>query len=62
MKKSSVDPKELYLLVDEFNRMQFILRKAISERNFILASYYGREVTRLRNVALKKYNIVLDEM
>lgn len=58
----SVDPKELYPIVDEFNRSQFILRKAVREGNFILVGYYRREVNRLRNLALKKYNIILDDL
>lgn len=61
MGKLSVDPNELYPLVKEFNRKQFILRKAIREGNFILVSHYRREVNKLRNIALKKYQIILDD-
>lgn len=57
-----VDPTELNPIVDEFNRKQFILRKATREGNLILADYYRREVNRLRNLALKKYNIILDDL
>lgn len=55
-----VNPKELYAMVEEFNRKQFILRKALKESNYILVRHYRREVDMLRNLALKRFNIILD--